>query len=100
MHSQPEISDIAAECDDGVPRRASHTKKEDVPGAICSVVGAAESHLAIVLAGFLLSTNLKAVCRRPRRTTSGQEPRACEILCAHWMAEIQGTAERVQRQTL
>lgn len=51
MHSQPEISDIAAESDDGVPRRASHTKKEDVPGAICSVVGAAESHLAIVLCG-------------------------------------------------
>ena len=72
MHSQPEISDIAAESDDGVPRRASHSKKEDVPGAICSVVGAAESHLAIVLAGFLLSTNLNAVCRQPRRTISGQ----------------------------
>jgi hypothetical protein len=76
-----------------------------VPGAICSVVGAAESsHLAIVLlAGFLLSTNLNARSRyaeKPRRTISGQEPRACEILCAHWMAEIQGTADRVQRQTL
>ena len=44
-----------------------------MPGAICSVVGAAESHLAIVLrAGFLLSTNLNAVCRQPRRTISGQ----------------------------
>jgi hypothetical protein len=77
---------------------------EDVPGAICSVVGAAESHLAIVLrVGFLLSTNLNARSRyaeKPRRTISGQEPRACEILCAHWMAEIQGTADRVQRQTL
>ena len=74
---------------------------EAVPGAICSVVGAAESHLAIVLLeGFLPLHKLNAVCRKPRRTISGQEPRACEILCAHWMAEIQGTTDRVQRQTL
>jgi len=75
-----------------------------VPGAICSVVGAAESHLAIVLAcGIPPLHKLNAVCRQPRRTISGVEPRACEILCAHWMAEIQGTsgtAEHVQRQTL
>ena len=63
-----------------------------MPGAICSVVGAAESsHLAIVLlAGFLLSTNLNARSRyaeKPRRTISGQEPRACEILCAHWIED-------------
>ena len=100
MHSQPEISDIAGEFDDGVPRRASHSRKEDVPGAICSVVGAAESHLAIVLRGIPPLHKPERGMPTAKADNKRPEPRACEILCAHWMGEIQGTAERVQRQTL
>ena len=103
MHSQPEISDIAAESDDGVPRRASHSKKEDVPGAICSVVGAAESYLAIVLCG--IPPLHKPERGMPTAKTDNKRPGATCVrnslraLDRGWQ-EIQGTAERVQRQTL
>lgn len=68
-------------------------QEEAVPGAIWSVVGAAESHLAIVSGSRSPQPRLNAVCRQPSRTIAGGKAATCErILCAQRVVADQGDA--------